>query len=520
MSNAEHPVGGERRSFRCTFGPVREVDVVWPAEEPVWPPAEELVWPPAEEDIAACSVVHLDGSDAKPPRLETPLDETPRPDAFRLETPREQAPPAETPRLGPPRVEPPGVEPVSNSVDGPVPIRLEPRRIKPTFGDCRPLGAAPQVRPPSVPMEPPLLPGPALPDTRSVVRSAAVSESEEVPAVNAPADDTMAAAADATAFPPLPFSPAALPRDPETVGARRSAWLAVFFAAACALVTFAEYRGVGMLPAAAPEPPPLPAEVSVAEVPAPANRVVPPSTLSKPAAADGVATAAPARPVPAPKPKLARAPEPTPAPPPRLAVVTPRRESEPVRPDTPRVTVDVADRGVLAADRMEPRVTPTPAAARPEPRPAPAAGVDAPPPPVPTLAPVAAAKPELLAKAAATPVAARLSDVASDEAGIQSTLTRFRTAYSQLNASAARDVWPSVDARALERAFHSLKSQDLRFDSCTMTVTGARAHAACKGRAVYVPRIGDQSPRFTAREWNFELRKADERWTIASARSL
>ena len=113
-----------------------------------------------------------------------------------------------------------------------------------------------------------------------------------------------------------------------------------------------------------------------------------------------------------------------------------------------------------------------------------------------------------------------LTDSASDEDDIRSTLTRFRTAYSQLNASAARDVWPSVDARALERAFQSLKSQDLRFDSCKMTVTGLRAQAACKGRAVYVPRIGDQSPRFTAREWNFELRKADERWTIASARSL
>jgi hypothetical protein len=118
------------------------------------------------------------------------------------------------------------------------------------------------------------------------------------------------------------------------------------------------------------------------------------------------------------------------------------------------------------------------------------------------------------------PVTAGLTDARNDEADIRSALTRFRTAYSQLNANAARDVWPSVDTRALERAFQSLKSQDLRFDSCSLTVTGARAQAACKGRAVYVPRIGDQSPRFTSREWTFELRKADERWTIASARSL
>lgn len=108
----------------------------------------------------------------------------------------------------------------------------------------------------------------------------------------------------------------------------------------------------------------------------------------------------------------------------------------------------------------------------------------------------------------------------SDEVDIRSTLTRFRTAYSQLDARAARDVWPSVDARALERAFQSLKSQELRFDRCNLTVTGARARASCTGRATYVPRIGDQSPRFTAREWAFELKKADEQWTIASARSL
>lgn len=108
----------------------------------------------------------------------------------------------------------------------------------------------------------------------------------------------------------------------------------------------------------------------------------------------------------------------------------------------------------------------------------------------------------------------------TDEVDIRSTLTRFRTAYSQLDARAARDVWPSVDARALERAFHSLKSQELRFDRCSLTVTGARAQAACTGRATYVPRIGDQSPRLTSREWTFELRKADERWTIASARTL
>ena len=106
-----------------------------------------------------------------------------------------------------------------------------------------------------------------------------------------------------------------------------------------------------------------------------------------------------------------------------------------------------------------------------------------------------------------------------DEDHIRSTLAQWRTAYSQLDASAAREVWPTVDVRALERAFQSVKSQELSFDHCDFTVTGARAQAACTGRASYVPRVGNPSPKTNAREWTFELTRSDQRWTIASARS-
>jgi hypothetical protein len=106
-----------------------------------------------------------------------------------------------------------------------------------------------------------------------------------------------------------------------------------------------------------------------------------------------------------------------------------------------------------------------------------------------------------------------------DEDHIRAALSRWRTAYSELDARAAREVWPSVDAPALERAFQALKSQDLRFDRCDLTVNGGSAQAACSGRAVYVPRVGNQSPKAAPREWTFELKKLDERWTIASARA-
>jgi len=358
--------------------------------------------------------------------------------------------------------------------------RLQARVIKPTFGDCRAAGLAPRVRPLVVPKEPP-------PEVAPVVDE----PTHEVVIV---ADDVHAADHVRTPLPPLPMSRAALATDPEITGAGRSAWLAVIFAAACALLTFIEYREFATLSPDVSEAPPVPPQVSVANVPDPAVGAARPPASRQPASK------------PTPKPSV----------PERIAAVqTPRPIPAPTRPiqSTPTPPLRPAVR--------TPAATPAPPAlmARVETPPAPATA------PVAAPAPAPPPAPEPLAKAdpspsIPTPMAAVLDDSANDEAGIQTTLTRFRTAYSKLDASAARDVWPTVDARALERAFQSLKSQDLRFESCKMTVTGARAQAVCKGRTAYVPRIGDQSPRYTSREWNFELRKADERWTIASARSL
>jgi hypothetical protein len=144
-----------------------------------------------------------------------------------------------------------------------------------------------------------------------------------------------------------------------------------------------------------------------------------------------------------------------------------------------------------------------------DPTPAPAA-------PTPTreLAPVAlAAAPEVAMVAAAVEVGP------SEEERIRTTLARWRTAYSKLDARAAKHVWPSVDERALERAFQALKSQDVSFDRCNFTVSDQNAQADCSGRASYVPRVGNQTPRTLPREWRFRLQRVDEGWTISSARS-
>jgi hypothetical protein len=124
-------------------------------------------------------------------------------------------------------------------------------------------------------------------------------------------------------------------------------------------------------------------------------------------------------------------------------------------------------------------------------------------------------------RAVAAPVAEPkpVKVVPRDEDRIRTTLAELRAAYSQLDAGAAREVWPSLDVEALALTFDGLKSQELRFDHCDVTIDGARAVAACTGEAIYVPRVGNEASSAAALAWTFELTRQRERWMIASARA-
>jgi hypothetical protein len=113
----------------------------------------------------------------------------------------------------------------------------------------------------------------------------------------------------------------------------------------------------------------------------------------------------------------------------------------------------------------------------------------------------------------ATPVAV------PEEQKVQAALHEYRDAYDRLDAAAAKAVWPTVDVRALSRAFEGLKSQGIVFDRCNVAVHGLMATAACAGSATYVQRVGTQAARTQSREWTFQLRKADEAWVIVSAQT-
>ena len=90
--------------------------------------------------------------------------------------------------------------------------------------------------------------------------------------------------------------------------------------------------------------------------------------------------------------------------------------------------------------------------------------------PSPGSIPVTAPEPAAPTRSRAPEAAASTVDA---QAAIRTTLGRYEAAYSGLNVPAAHAVWPSVDQRALARAFDGLASQRVALDKCDIVVTGA-----------------------------------------------
>jgi hypothetical protein len=101
--------------------------------------------------------------------------------------------------------------------------------------------------------------------------------------------------------------------------------------------------------------------------------------------------------------------------------------------------------------------------------------------------------------------------------GINATLRRLQLAYEQRDARLAKAVWPTVNERALARAFEGLRSQSVTFDRCRMNVVSVSADVECRGVMNYVPRVGSQDQRTESRQWTFRVRKDDDQWLITNA---
>jgi hypothetical protein len=100
-----------------------------------------------------------------------------------------------------------------------------------------------------------------------------------------------------------------------------------------------------------------------------------------------------------------------------------------------------------------------------------------------------------------------------DESGIRTALLRYEAAYNSLDAKAATSVWPSVDQRALGRAFDGLLSQRVSLGLCDITVIGDVGGASCAGKARWEPKIGG-GLQTADRHWNFNLRRTGDGWKI------
>ena len=106
---------------------------------------------------------------------------------------------------------------------------------------------------------------------------------------------------------------------------------------------------------------------------------------------------------------------------------------------------------------------------------------------------------------------------AAEQGRVEEVLQRYARAYGQLDASAARAVWPSVDEKALARAFQNLSSQNVSFADCEIDIRGVVANASCRGQASYAPKVGNREQRTESRLWRFELRRDGDAWKIENA---
>ena len=230
-------------------------------------------------------------------------------------------------------------------------------------------------------------------------------------------------------------------------------------------------------PAAVPSPAPRPSEHSRTAPAAPAQPLPAPSVTAR-SAAPPTASSVPAAERPQPSRPIA-----TPAPhvnrvlaPPSIA-----KAPEATAPAVDLSPVNIAEKPALSLTGS-----------------APTAAIVAPPP------------------VAAPPIAAPvgLSAAAVDRQAVLHTVNEYKQAYESMDVEATAAVWPSVDRRALARAYSTLKSQDLELQNCSISIDDAKATTRCRGTIEYVRRIGSSTPRTGYQDFVFTLRKLGSNWII------
>jgi hypothetical protein len=117
----------------------------------------------------------------------------------------------------------------------------------------------------------------------------------------------------------------------------------------------------------------------------------------------------------------------------------------------------------------------------------------------------------------AAPAGTSGSSVPDERERIRAVLSQYELAYSDLNVDAAARVYPTLDKKALGRAFAALDSQQIRLNECNIQMGGPTAHAVCMGTVLWSPKVGG-GLREQPRQWQFDLQRRDEGWRIGNVR--
>jgi hypothetical protein len=149
--------------------------------------------------------------------------------------------------------------------------------------------------------------------------------------------------------------------------------------------------------------------------------------------------------------------------------------------------------------------------------------------PLPTVAPPPDNEAPLQASAAPTvkgpappasyriePISVSPRTASEEEELVRRLLDEYTGAFERLDVRATKALYPSVDGKALQRAFEQIESQRVTFEDCGITISGSTANARCRGSATYQPRIGTRRVQIALREWTFDLSKQDTSWRIVN----
>lgn len=133
------------------------------------------------------------------------------------------------------------------------------------------------------------------------------------------------------------------------------------------------------------------------------------------------------------------------------------------------------------------------------------------------LASASEATPEAKAPVPTTSAVDRTAELRKQEDIVRGVLLDYARALERLDVKAAKALRPSLDDRAMQRAFKGLDGQQLRIASCGVSVTERDANARCRAEATFRPKVGSRVMRLTGQEWKFSLARDNDRWQIVNA---